>query len=165
MSVADASKKIALSWGDYAQKEGMSRINIILVGHGKTGPAMKDAVEMIFGAMPRCYPVEFLPGDGYESLTATLEETVSTNRLRPEETIVVADLFSGSPYNAAATLAIKGRVSDVIAGMSLPICLTLAQYATADDPAPAVREIAAQAATFTRILSDELKQSEDEEDF
>ncbi|MFT4294689.1 MAG: PTS sugar transporter subunit IIA [Micropruina sp.] len=140
-------------------------MNVILVGHGKTGPAMKDAVEMIFGAMPRFYPVEFLPGDGYESLTATLEATIKDNELAAEATVVVADLFSGSPYNAAATLAIKGGVSDVIAGMSLPICLTLAQYADDGDPRRAVGEIAAQASTFTRILSDELKKSEDEEDF
>ncbi len=140
-------------------------MNIILIGHGRTGSAMKSATEMIFGEMPRFYPAEFLPGEGYESLTEKLEQIVRSNDMRPEETIIVTDLFSGSPYNASATLALKGEVSDVIAGMSLPMCLTLAQYAEADDPSEAVGQIAEQAPTFTRILSTELRQQEEEGDF
>lgn len=140
-------------------------MHIILIGHGRTGEAMKSATEMIFGGMPNFHTAEFLPGEGYESLTEKLEQIVRSNGMRAEETIIVTDLFSGSPYNASATLALKGEVSDVIAGMSLPICLTLAQYAEASDPAEAVSQIAEQAPAFTRILSSELRNQEEEGDF
>jgi PTS system sorbose-specific IIA component len=140
-------------------------MNIILIGHGRTGSAMKSATEMIFGEMPHFHTAEFLPGEGYESLVEKLEQIVHDNGMRAEETLVVTDLFSGSPYNASATLALKGEVSDVIAGMSLPMCLTLAQYAEAEDPAEAVAQITELAPAFTRILSAELRSQEEEGDF
>lgn len=126
---------------------------------------MKDAVEMIFGEMPHFHTVEFLPGEGYESLTQKLEELAHDKGFTPEQTLIVADLFSGSPYNASATLALKGEVSDVIAGMSLPICLVLAvQAATGQqNTSAAVAAVADQAQTFTRILSRQTQNEEDED--
>lgn len=75
------------------------------------------------------------------------------------------DLFSGSPYNASATLALKGEVSDVIAGMSLPICLVLAEQAATgqQNTSAAVAAVADQAQTFTRILSRQTQNEEDED--
>lgn len=140
-------------------------MNIILVGHGRTGTAMKEATEMIFGEMTGFFPIEFLPGEGYESLAEKLRSLIHSHDMAPDRTIILTDLFSGSPYNAAATLALQGEAADVIAGMSLPICLTLAQHAADDDSSPAVSEVAEQAPTFTRILSAETRTHEEEEDF
>lgn len=38
----------------------------------------------------------------------------------------MTDLFGGSPYNAAAVLAMKNDKAEVLTGLSLPLCAELA---------------------------------------
>lgn len=140
-------------------------MNVILIGHGNTAAAMKDAVEMIFGTSPRFFPLPFVPGEGPSDITGKIEAVMTEQDLHGDETLVVTDLFGGSPYNAAATMAMKDQVSDVIAGMSLPMCLILAAVVDTSDVADAVNDVVAQAETFTRVLSVERQKVQEESDF
>ncbi|MFZ2624866.1 MAG: hypothetical protein WAX29_06455 [Propionibacterium sp.] len=140
-------------------------MNVILIGHGHTAAAMKEAAEMIFGSLPTFHPLSFVAGEGFDSLTEKLRTTITDNGLDSEDTLIVADLFGGSPYNAAAGLALRGEVKDVVAGMSVPMCLILAQGAAKWDVAKAVGQITKQAPLFTRTLSAELLKKNDESDF
>jgi PTS system sorbose-specific IIA component len=140
-------------------------MNYILVGHGTTGIAMKNAVEMIFGKSPTFYSLSFKPGEGLSSLSEKIEKTINDNDLSSDSTLVVTDLFCGTPYNASATLAMKGKVKDVITGMSLPICLELAQAADKSTVSDAVKRIIQQSPTYTRAFSRELQKQQDEGDF
>ncbi|KRL05079.1 PTS sugar transporter subunit IIA [Liquorilactobacillus oeni] len=138
-------------------------MNIILVGHHKTAVSMKNAVEMIFGKVEDFYPVTFLPKEGLQELTAKLENTIQ--RLdKTREILVVADLFSGTPYNAAATLYLQHKVTDVIAGMSLPICLEIATQKDNMNTSELVHYILDNSASYTKVLSDVLQQQKNEEE-
>lgn len=140
-------------------------MNVIMIGHGHTAAAMKEAAEMIFGTLPSFYPLSFVAGEGVESLIQKTRDTITKHNLSPDETLVVTDLFGGSPYNASATLALKGEVKDVVAGMSVPMCLILAQGAAKWDVAKMVAQITKQAPLFTRTLSAELLKTNNESDF
>ncbi|MFT8820942.1 MAG: PTS sugar transporter subunit IIA [Liquorilactobacillus nagelii] len=98
-------------------------MKVILVGHANTAVSMKQAIEMIYGEAPDIYTLTFSPKEGLADLKVKLEKQIAG--FEDEQVLVVTDLFSGTPYNAAATLAISGKVTDVIAGMSLPICLEI----------------------------------------
>jgi PTS system sorbose-specific IIA component len=98
-------------------------LKVILVGHANTAVSMKQAIEMIYGEAPDIYTLTFSPKEGLADLKVKLEKQIAG--FEDEQVLVVTDLFSGTPYNAAATLAISGKVTDVIAGMSLPICLEI----------------------------------------
>lgn len=137
-------------------------MKIVLIGHGNTAEAMKNAVEMIFGKVSDFYPVAFLPREGLQDLMYKLEDVVKG--FDSKDILVVADLFSGTPYNAAATLALKGRVSDVIAGMSLPICLEAAAQMSAMSVEELVRYLIANSASYTKALSMVVKEQNEEED-
>jgi len=97
-------------------------INIVLVSHGKLGDALIQATEMIAGPAERLFSVPLLPGEspeGFgEKLNAALQEIAG------EETLVLIDLFGGTPYNVAARQVLKENV-ECVTGANLPMLLEL----------------------------------------
>ena len=97
-------------------------INIVLVSHGELGDALIQATEMIAGPTERLFSVPLLPGEspeGFgEKLNAALQEIAG------EETLVLIDLFGGTPYNVAARQVIEENV-ECVTGANLPMLLEL----------------------------------------
>ncbi|MCI1985049.1 MAG: PTS sugar transporter subunit IIA [Lactobacillus sp.] len=138
-------------------------MEVIMVGHANTAIAFKEAVEMIFGKVPNFHPLSFQPGEGLASLTAKIEAKIDPQKR--EETLIVVDLFSGTPYNAAAGLVLHHKAEDVIAGMCLPMLLELATSADNESIPQVVMKIEQEKPEFTKVLSSVLKENEEEDDF
>ncbi len=97
-------------------------INIVLVSHADLGDALFRAAEMIVGATESLYSVSLLPEDSPEGFGEKLEAA-----LRPiegEETLILIDLFGGTPYNVAARQVLKDNV-ECVTGANLPMLLEL----------------------------------------
>ena len=97
-------------------------INIVVVSHGNLGGALIRAAELITGPAEGLYAVALLPGDSPEGfdrrLTATMDSLVG------QETLVLIDLFGGTPYNVAAHQVLKANV-ECVTGANLPMLLEL----------------------------------------
>ncbi|WP_294965521.1 PTS sugar transporter subunit IIA [uncultured Gilliamella sp.] len=98
-------------------------MNFILSGHGKIACEMKNSIEMIAGIYPNLYTVTFEPGDSIEKLQDKYLQIINQSKNQPF--IIITDIFSGSPYNAATILAMQLGNIEVISGLSLPLCLEL----------------------------------------
>ncbi|MWN06211.1 PTS sugar transporter subunit IIA [Gilliamella sp. Pas-s95] len=98
-------------------------MNFILSGHGNVAIEMKKSIEMIAGKYLNLHAITFEPGEGIESLQDKYLKII--NQSENQQFIIITDIFSGSPYNAAAILALKRRNIEVISGLSLPLCLEL----------------------------------------
>ena len=97
-------------------------INIVVVSHADLGDALFRAAEMIVGATEGLYSVSLLPEDSPEGFGEKLEAA-----LRPiegEETLILIDLFGGTPYNVAARQVLKENV-ECVTGANLPMLLEL----------------------------------------
>jgi PTS system mannose-specific IIA component len=97
-------------------------INIVVVSHADLGDALFHAAEMIVGATEGLYSVSLLPEDSPEGFGEKLEAA-----LRPiegEETLILIDLFGGTPYNVAARQVLKENV-ECVTGANLPMLLEL----------------------------------------
>lgn len=138
-------------------------MKIILIGHGETGVAFKNAVEMIFGKADDLIPLTFKQGEGIKDITEKIQSAITN--FDSNKVLVVTDLFSGTPYNAAAAMALKGQVKDVIAGMSLPIMLEIVTQMNTSSIEKLVIQILKDSPKFTRALSQELNIQEKEDDF
>lgn len=138
-------------------------MKIILIGHGKTSVAFKEAIQMIFGKADNFIALTFEPGEGIEDVKNKILQVSS--KFSNNQILIVTDLFSGTPYNVAADLALKGKAKDVIAGMSLPILLEIATKMTSMSIAELVQEILTDSASYTKALSCEMKKVEKEDDF
>lgn len=98
-------------------------MNFILSGHGKVAYEMKNSIEMIAGVYPNLYAITFEPGEGIDELQDKYLQII--NQSKNKQFIIITDIFSGSPYNAATILAMQLGNIEVISGLSLPLCLEL----------------------------------------
>lgn len=97
-------------------------VNAIFCAHGQLACAMLDSVRMVYGDV-NVSAVEFVPGENAGDIAAKLEKLVSTHST--DEWLIAVDLQCGSPWNAAAGLAMKNPLLRVISGLSLPLALEL----------------------------------------
>lgn len=79
--------------------------------------------------------------------------------------MILTDLFSGTPYNASASLVIKHKAQDVIAGMSLPICLEIATQMDNKSSSEIVEYIMGNCQDYTKAFSIVNQSIEEEDDF
>ncbi len=97
-------------------------VNAIFCAHGKLACAMLESVQMVYGNA-NVEAVEFVPGENAGDIVAKLEKLVSIHN--QDEWLIAVDLQCGSPWNAAAMLAIRNPRLRVISGLSLPLALEL----------------------------------------
>jgi len=100
----------------------MAMINIVLVSHGELGDALVQAAEMIAGPAERIFSVPLLPGESPEGFGEKLDAAL--REIAGEETLVLIDLFGGTPYNVAARQVLKENV-ECVTGANLPMLLEL----------------------------------------
>ena len=97
-------------------------INIVLVSHGELGDALIQAAEMIAGPAERVFSVPLLPGESPEGFGEKLNTALQ--EIAGEDTLVLIDLFGGTPYNVAARQVLKENV-ECVTGANLPMLLEL----------------------------------------
>jgi len=97
-------------------------IHIVVVSHGDLGEALIRAAEMIAGPTEGLYAVSLRPDDSPESLGEKLEATLQV--IAGQETLLLIDLFGGTPYNVGARQVLKENV-ECVTGANLPMLLEL----------------------------------------
>ena len=97
-------------------------VNVIFCAHGQLACAMLDSVRMVYGDV-QASAVAFMPGENASDIATRLDELVSTHN--DSEWLIAVDLQCGSPWNAAAMLAMRNPRLRVISGLSLPLALEL----------------------------------------
>lgn len=99
-------------------------IGMILVTHGRLADEFVNAMEHVVGAQGQVATVCIGPNDDMElrrEEIATAIEAVDSG----SGTIILTDLFGGTPSNLAISLLERGR-TEVIAGINLPMLIRLA---------------------------------------
>ena len=96
-------------------------VTIIVAAHGESAPALLKTAGMILGNFENVHPVTFLPGQGPEDLVEEYTRIVEASEA--EETLLLVDLFGGSPYNAGAQFAATREGVDVVSGVNVPMLI------------------------------------------
>ena len=115
-------------------------INIVVVSHGDLGEALIRSAEMIVGPAKNASAISLQPDDSPASFKERFEQRLES--LEGEETLILIDLFGGTPYNVVAREALKEHV-ECITGVNLPMMLELlvcAETATAAELAESITQ-------------------------
>jgi PTS system mannose-specific IIA component len=96
-------------------------MRIVFASHGGLGCAMREAVSMILGlsVKEKTDCVDLLEGESLENYYEKLSSKVDP------ETIILADLFGGTPSRAALMLLQEGRAKAVITGFNMAIAIEI----------------------------------------
>jgi mannose/fructose/sorbose-specific phosphotransferase system IIA component len=112
-------------------------INVVVVSHGDLADALIRSAQMIAGESGDVFGISLSPGDTPEAFGARLNAQLDA--LDGQETLVLIDLFGGTPYNVAARQLLRPGV-ECVAGANLPMLLEAVMSREAAD---SVTELAA----------------------
>lgn len=114
---------------------------IVIVGHGGFPDGLRDAIEMIVGPQVALATVSLGPADEPTDVARRIDDALTEMGAgADDDALVFADLFGGSPANAAASLLARRPDLEVLAGVNLPMAVEI----LTDRSAPA-RDLAAKA--------------------
>ncbi|WP_196591969.1 PTS sugar transporter subunit IIA [Pectinatus frisingensis] len=94
-------------------------MKIILASHGHLASELLNSAEMICGEQKDINIVEFISGEDLYILKSKFLECIDNST----EVLIITDVFGGTPYNIAASIALQNKGCLVIAGASLPMIL------------------------------------------
>ncbi|HEM6341030.1 TPA: PTS mannose transporter subunit IIAB [Streptococcus suis] len=139
-------------------------IGIIIASHGEFAAGIHQSGSMIFGEQDKVQVVTFMPSEGPDDLYAKLNAAVDAFDA-DDEILVLADLWSGSPFNQASRVAGENpdRKFAIITGLNLPM-LIQAYTERMINAAAGVEEVAAniikEAKDGVKVLPEELQPAE-----
>jgi PTS system mannose-specific IIA component len=117
-------------------------IGIVVVTHGQLARELVAAAEMIIGDIPNVTSVSM----GWHESPEDAEREIEAAIARVESgkgTVVLTDMFGGTPSNLSLAFLEKGRV-EVVTGVNLPMLIRLASLRE-EELGDDLRAVAAQA--------------------
>ena len=97
-------------------------ISIIVASHGELSEEIVKVSEMIFGKQKNIETVTFLKDEHIEDLRRKYNERLKS--LDTEEGVLfLVDIFGGSPFRVASSIALENDNMDIITGVNLPMLL------------------------------------------
>ncbi len=99
-------------------------IGIVVVTHGQLARELVSAAEMIIGDIPNVIAVSIGWHDNPDDAQTEIEAAISKAD-SGKGTVVLTDMFGGTPSNLSLTLLEKGKV-EVVTGVNLPMLIRLA---------------------------------------
>ncbi|MGT2756031.1 PTS sugar transporter subunit IIB [Streptococcus ovuberis] len=139
-------------------------IGIIIASHGEFAAGIHQSGQMIFGEQEKVQVVTFMPSEGPDDLYAKIATAIDTFDA-DDEILVLADLWSGSPFNQASRVMGERpeRKFAIITGLNLPM-LIQAYTERLMDATAGVAQVAAniikESKDGIRVLPEELQPEE-----
>ncbi|MCT0035307.1 PTS mannose transporter subunit IIAB [Lactococcus lactis subsp. lactis] len=140
-------------------------IGIVIASHGEFAAGIKQSGSMIFGEQEKVQVVTFMPSEGPTDLHAKIEAAIATFDAE-DEVLVLADLWSGSPFNQAS--AVMGEKPErkiaIITGLNLPMLIQAYTERMMDASAgvdKVVANIMKEAKGGIKVLPEELQPAEE----
>jgi len=93
---------------------------IVLVTHGEFGDELLRSAKMIVGPQNGVYSVPLLAEESPEGLEAKLDAVLQ--EIEGEDTLILIDLFGGTPYNVAARRMREPHI-ECVTGLNLPMLI------------------------------------------
>ncbi|HFU0682744.1 TPA: PTS sugar transporter subunit IIB [Streptococcus pyogenes] len=99
-------------------------IGIIIASHSKFAEGIHQSGSMIFGEQEKVQVVTFMPNEGPDDLYGHFNNAIQQFDA-DDEILVLADLWSGSPFNQASRVAGENpdRKMAIITGLNLPMLI------------------------------------------
>ena len=140
----------------------------IIVGtHGNFAVELIKACEMIYGKRDHIKAVTLVPGEKPIDIFAKYENAIKELG-NPTRLLILNDLLGGTPYNQASRLVAENENYGIVAGVNLPMLMSMAGAQDDDDETKTTIQLMEQAVTAgsegIKFSSYESLNTEEEED-
>ena len=132
-------------------------IGIIIVTHGNLALELKSSMEHILGIQKNIEIISIKPDDDLEIKKSALEESIKKVD-EDNGTIILTDMFGGTPSNLAISFLKIGKV-EIISGVNLPMLVKLIGSRDSNDLQKVARESKESAQKYISIASEILSEN------
>jgi PTS system mannose-specific IIA component len=95
-------------------------IGVVIITHGSLAGALLSTSELIMGKQEQVAAVAFESGEAVVDLQARIVHAIQEVN-KKQGILLLVDLLGGSPYNAAAMLALQQTGIELVTGVNLPM--------------------------------------------
>jgi PTS system mannose-specific IIA component len=127
---------------------------MLVVTHGRLAEDLVEAVQTIVGPVERLAAVSIGWNDDVEAATGSIEEAIGRVD-RGQGTLVLTDMFGGTPTNLSLSLHDPGKI-EIVTGVNLPMLIKFANLRKEMSLQEAAAEIAEQGRQAIHVASDVL---------
>jgi len=132
-------------------------IGIIIITHGNLALELKSAMEYILGTQKNIEIISIKPDDDLKIKKADLEEAIEKVN-ENNGTIILTDMFGGTPSNLAMSFLEVGKV-EIISGANLPMLVKLIGLRDSNDLQKVAQESKESAQKYISIASEILSEN------
>ena len=132
-------------------------IGIIIITHGNLALELKSAMEYILGIQKNIEIISIKSDDDLEIKKADLEEVIEKVN-ENIGTIILTDMFGGTPSNLAISFLEVGKV-EIISGVNLPMLVKLIGLRDSNDLQKVAQESKESAQKYISIASEILSEN------
>lgn len=105
----------------------------LVITHGDMGIETVKSMELLMGPQENVTGLGLHPGESVDSLRDQAYDVLAKNEDQYDETVVLVDLFGGSPSNVSLSTLAKYRELKIVTGLSLPLLINLLNFSESDD--------------------------------
>ena len=132
-------------------------IGIIIVTHGNLALELKSSMEHILGIQKNIEIISIKPDDDLDIKKSALEESIK-KVTKDSGTIILTDMFGGTPSNLAISFLKIGKV-EIISGVNLPMLIKLVGLRDSNDLQKVATESKESAQKYISIASEILSEN------
>jgi len=130
-------------------------VGVVVVTHGQLAVELVNAVEAIVGDLRHVQAVSIGWHDDVDEARQEIGQAIA-RVATPAGTLVLTDMFGGTPSNLAVTFLVPDRV-EVVTGVNLPMLLKLATLRQADNLREVARVVREHGQSAVWVVSDLLQ--------
>lgn len=130
-------------------------VGVVVVTHGQLAVELVNAVEAIVGDLKQVQAVSIGWHDDVDEARQEIGQAIA-RVATPAGTLVLTDMFGGTPSNLAVTFLVPDRV-EVVTGVNLPMLLKLATLRQADNLREVARVVREHGQSAVWVVSDLLQ--------
>jgi mannose PTS system EIIA component len=130
-------------------------VGVVVVTHGQLAVELVNAVEAIVGDLRHVQAVSIGWHDDVDEARQEIGQAIA-RVATPAGTLVLTDMFGGTPSNLAVTFLVPDRV-EVVTGVNLPMLLKLATLRHADNLREVARVVREHGQSAVWVVSDLLQ--------
>ena len=119
-------------------------IGIVVVTHGQLARELVAAAEIIIGEIPNVTAVSIGWSESPDDASKEIEDAIRRTD-SGRGTVLLTDMFGGTPSNLSMTFLEKGKV-EVVTGVNLPMLIRLASLREEEEARAELSEVASEAA-------------------
>jgi len=130
-------------------------VGVVVVTHGQLAVELVNAVEAIVGDLRHVQAVSIGWHDDVDEARQEIGQAIA-RVATPAGTLVLTDMFGGTPSNLAVTFLVPDRV-EVVTGVNLPMLLKLATLRQAGNLREVARVVREHGQSAVWVVSDLLQ--------